>query len=67
MKVSQLTEKLRYNITAKIFCLIIAIFLYLFHHMSLLDSKTFTIPLRVQENGIVMNVGDTPKYVNVST
>ena len=65
MKVNQIAEKIRYNLSAKLICLVIAIFLYMFHHMSLLDTKTFTVPLRIQEDGIVMNVGDVQKYVTV--
>ena len=50
---------------AKVICLVIAIFLYIFHQASLIDSKTIVVPLQISENGIVMHVGSTPGSVSL--
>ena len=50
---------------AKVICLIVAIFLYFFHQASIIDSKTLVVPLKILENGVVMQVGSVPKSVSV--
>lgn len=51
---------------AKVICLIIAIFLYFFHQASLIDSKTFVVPLQIIEDGMVMHVGNVPESVSIT-
>ena len=51
------------NWGAKVSCLVIAILLYIFNQASEIDKKTFVIPLRIQENGLVMHVGTVPYTV----
>lgn len=65
MNINQTTEKILKNWPIKIICLIIAIFLYLFHQSSLIEKRTFVIPLSVIEDGAVMHVGDVQKNISV--
>ena len=65
MNIKHLLDKVLDKWPAKAVCLIIAIFLYFFHQASLIDSKTFVIPLNIIEDGIVMHVGNAPKSVSV--
>jgi len=65
MNLKQLADKNLHQWPAKVICLIIAIFLYIFHQVSLIDKKTYAIPLTVQENGNVMHVGTIPSSVSI--
>lgn len=65
MSIKSLTEKLFDKWPAKIVCFIIAVFLYFFHQASLVDTKTFVLPLKMQENGMVMHVGNVPRSISV--
>ena len=65
MNTKGLLDKILDKWPAKVVCLIIAIFLYFFHQASLIDSKTFVVPLQIIENGLVMHVGNTPGSVSV--
>ena len=58
-----LIEKLLDRWYIKVICLIVAIFLYIFHQASLIEKKTFTIPLHIVENGIVQHVGNIQNSV----
>lgn len=60
-----LIDKLLNNWPVKVVCLIVAIFLYIFHQASLVDKKTLVVPLSIVENGIVMHVGTVPQAVSV--
>lgn len=62
----KLIDNLIKNWPAKVICFVIAIFLYLFYQASLIEKKTFTIPLDVVENGLVVHIGDLPSAVVVS-
>ena len=65
MNKKRLLDKILDNWPAKVICLIIAIFLYFFHQASLIDSKTFVVPLQIIENGMVMHVGNIPDSVSI--
>ena len=65
MNTKRLTDKLFDKWPAKIICFIIAVFLYFFHQASLVETKTFVLPLEVIENGMVMHLGNIPKSVSV--
>ena len=65
MNTKRLLDKILDKWPAKVVCLIIAIFLYFFHSASLIDSKTFVVPLQIIENGMVMHVGNAPGSVSV--
>ncbi|MCR5189609.1 MAG: hypothetical protein K6C97_11810 [Treponema sp.] len=58
-----LTDKLLDRWYIKVICLIVAIFLYIFHQASLVEKKTFTVPLHIIENGIVQHVGNIQNSV----
>ncbi len=60
-----LIDKLLDRWPAKVICLIIAIFLYIFHQVSIVDKKTFVLPLNIVENGIVQHIGRVPSSVSV--
>ena len=66
MNTKRLIDKILDKWPAKIICLVIAIFLYFFHQASLIDSKTFVVPLEIIESGRVMHVGDAPSSVSVT-
>ena len=65
MNTKRLRDKILDKWPAKVICLVIAIFLYIFHQASLIDSKTIVVPLQISENGIVMHVGSTPGSVSL--
>ncbi|MBO4318917.1 MAG: hypothetical protein J5857_00410 [Treponema sp.] len=51
MKIRQLLDKLLNNWPAKVICLALALLLYFFYNLSLLDKKTFTLLVSTVENG----------------
>ena len=65
MNTKHLLDKILDKWPSKVVCLIIAIFLYFFHQASLIDSKTFVVPLQLEENGMVMHVGSVPGSISV--
>ena len=65
MNTKHLLDKILDKWPSKVVCLIIAIFLYFFHQASLIDSKTFVVPLQLEENGMVMHIGSVPVSVAV--
>ena len=64
--IRRLIDRLLENWIAKVVCLLIAILLYIFYYASQIDRKTFAVPLRIEENGLVMHVGQIPNYVLVT-
>ena len=65
MNIKHLLDKVLDKWPAKVVCLVIAIFLYFFHQASLIESKTFVVPLQIIEDGIVMHMGNAPSSVAV--
>lgn len=65
MNTKHLLDEILDKWPAKVICLIVAIFLYFFHQASIIDSKTLVVPLKILENGVVMQVGSAPKSVSV--
>ena len=65
MNTKHLLDKILDKWPSKVVCLIIAIFLYFFHQASLIESKTFVVPLQIEENGMVMHVGSLPGSISV--
>ena len=65
MIIKQLIDKLRENLHVKAFCLLIAILIYVFHQVSIVESKVLVIPLNVVENGAVLNVGELPSSITI--
>lgn len=66
MNIRKLIDRIAENWAAKVVCLIIAFLLYIFYRTSTLQEKTFTIPLTVQAEGLMMPVSDLPKYIKLS-
>ncbi len=65
MSKRSLIERMLDKWPAKIICLIISIFLYIFHQTSIIDKRNIVVPLKIVENGLVMHVGKVPSAVSV--
>ena len=65
MSKRSLIERMLDKWPAKIICLIISIFLYIFHQTSIMDKRNIVVPLKIVENGLVMHVGKVPSTVSV--
>src|SRR5574344_2502172 len=66
MKAKRLLEKIAENWPAKVVCFVMALLLYILHQVSLLDRKTFTVPLSVVAEGGMYPMTDCPDYVRVT-
>lgn len=66
MKTPQLIERLKHNLTIKIFCFVIAFFIYIFYNISTLDTKVFSIPLEIQQEGAVVITNTPTHFVRVT-
>lgn len=65
MKANRLVDKLLHNWYIKIICFVLAVFLYIFHQTSMVDKRSFVLPLDIEENGSYMIVGQVPKKVTI--
>ena len=65
MNIRQLTEKIFDKLPAKIICFILAVFFYVFHQVSLVEKRSFVVPLHVSENGMVSHLRGLPSSVTV--
>lgn len=61
-----LIERLLDKWPAKVICMIISIFLYIFHQTSIIDKRNIAVPLKISENGLVMHVESVPSAVTVA-
>ena len=66
MKIKQFTDKLLHNWPIKLLCLVVAIFLYIFHQASLVEHKNFVVPLKIIENGQVTHIQQVPDTITIS-
>ena len=66
MKVKRLFETIMENWPAKVICFGLALVLYLVHITSLLDRKTYTVPLKVVADGGMYPMSDYPEYVRIT-
>ncbi|QNL97018.1 YbbR-like domain-containing protein [Treponema sp. Marseille-Q4132] len=66
MKVKRLFEKIMENWPAKVICFGLALGLYLVHITSLLDRKTYTVPLKLVADGGMYPMSDYPEYVRIT-
>ncbi|MFC2386396.1 YbbR-like domain-containing protein [Treponema socranskii] len=66
MKIKRLFEKIMENWPAKVICFGIALVLYLVHITSLLDRKTYTVPLKIVADGGMYPMSDYPEYVRIT-
>lgn len=76
MSIKQLTEKITHNWPIKLVCFALAIILYILHQASLVEKKTFIVPLTVIQEGnltytdtidktVTVVVKTSPEYINV--
>lgn len=65
MNIKHLIEKATSDWPAKVICLCLAIFIYSFHQISTLSSKTFSVPMNVISGGSLMSTDVYPAFVKV--
>ncbi len=65
MNINKLIDRISNNWAAKVICLILAFFLYIYNRTTSLQKKTFTVPLAVEAEGLVMPAANLPKFVKV--
>ncbi len=67
MNIKQLLARLSENWPAKAVCFILAGAIYFFHQMSLLETKTFTVPLEVNSDGMMITAlsVESKKYIRI--
>lgn len=66
MKANSLLKKIVEDWPYKILCFVIALFLYLFYQMSLVESQTIVVPLKLKQEGGVELVSSIQQSVRVS-
>jgi len=66
MKRKRVFEKIMEKWPAKVICFGIALVLYLVHITSLLDRKTYTVPLKIVADGGMYPMSDYPEYVRIT-
>jgi len=66
MSIKKLIEKLSENMLAKVICAVLALGIYVFHRISVLDKHSIPIPLTAAANGTLTNVTEIPRFVKVS-
>ena len=66
MNSSRLVEKILNKWPAKVICFFIAVFLYVFHQVSLVDKKLYVVPMTVRQNGMVCVNSQLPSSVSIS-
>lgn len=64
-KLKQLTEKILEKWPYKLMCLGLAIIVYILHSSMEYDTKTFSIPINIIENGAVLNLDPAIKKVQL--
>jgi YbbR domain-containing protein len=65
MNINNLIDRISNNWAAKVICLILAFFLYIYNRTTSLQKKTFTVPLTVEAEGLMMPAANLPKFVKV--
>lgn len=62
MNIKLLQDRLINNWPAKAICFVLAVLIYFFHQMALLDKKDFIIPLEIKTDGSMMPVSGFERY-----
>lgn len=67
MSINQLLVKITKNWPVKAICFVLAAMIYFFHQISLLDTRTFSVPLEVRAEGNMIPVSglEQVKYIRV--
>ncbi len=58
MNTNQFLEKLSKNWLPLVICFVLALFIYFFHQMASFDRKTFTVPVEIKNNGMLIQTGE---------
>lgn len=66
MNTKKLINALTENTVPKIICLAAAILVYIFHQVSVLEKKSFTVPLEVYSEGLYSSLTAVPSFVKVT-
>lgn len=66
MNKKKLIEKITENWTVKAICLVFAVVIYIFHQVTMLETKSITVPLTVESSGLMIPFSELPKYVKIS-
>lgn len=66
MNRKKLIDKILENWTAKVICFVLALLIYIFHQVTLLEKKTITVPLTVESNGVLTPTTELPRFVKVT-
>ena len=65
MNIKQIVEKVTNNWPIKIICFVLAIILYILHQASMIEKKTFIVPLTIINDGNYTYIGELEKKVSV--
>ena len=66
MNIKKLTDSIFDSWGQKVICIVLAIVLYVFNRVASLERKVFTVPLKVEANGLMMSTTEIPRYVKVT-
>ena len=66
MNIRRLFTKALENWPIKVLCIVIAIVLFIFHRMSLLETRFFSLPLNIEQSGAMMPSNTYPSIIRVS-
>ena len=66
MNLKWLLEKVEKNWPAKVLCIALALILFIFHRMSVLESRFFSVPLKVEHMNSLMPSLSYPRMIRVT-
>ncbi|MCR4940043.1 MAG: hypothetical protein K5930_08060 [Treponemataceae bacterium] len=66
MMLPQKLSKLLDNWPSKLFSLVVAVLIYVFYHISILETKNIAVPLSIYDNGITRVVSVSEKNIHVT-
>ena len=66
MKGSKLFDRAVKNWPAKVLSVGLAIILFVFHHMSTLETRFFSVPLNIENQGVLMPSSSYPRMIHTS-
>ena len=66
MKIKDFIDKITDNWPVKAACVLLAICIYIFYTLSMQDSKSFTVPLKIHANSGIVAAGAYPSTIKIS-
>lgn len=66
MRIKDFINKITENWVVKAACILTAVFVYIFYTLSNQDSRSFTVPLRIDSSGAMTAAGSYPTRVKVT-